>query len=110
MKFTRSSIAALLAATALLANAVPLKTDVAHSSVTATFKQMNVPVDASFKRFNALIDYDAAHPEKATARVDIDTASFDMGEAEYNKEVAKKDWFDSGRFPKASFVSTRSSA
>ena len=106
MKFTRSSIAALLAATALLANAVPLKTDVAHSSVTATFKQMNVPVDASFKRFNAQIDYDAAHPEKATARVDIDTASFDMGEAEYNKEVAKKDWFDSGRFPKASFVST----
>jgi len=106
MKFTRSSIAALLAATALLANAVPLKTDVAHSSVTATFKQMNVPVDASFRRFNAQIDYDAAHPEKATARVDIDTASFDMGEAEYNKEVAKKDWFDSGRFPKASFVST----
>jgi polyisoprenoid-binding protein YceI len=106
MKRTRSGIAALLAATALLANAVPLKTDVAHSSVTATFKQMNVPVDASFKRFNAQIDYDAAHPEKATARVDIDTASFDMGEAEYNKEVAKKDWFNSPQFPKATFIST----
>jgi polyisoprenoid-binding protein YceI len=106
MRFTRSGIAALLAATALLANAVPLKADVAHSSVTATFKQMNVPVDASFKRFSAQIDYDAAHPEKASARVDIDTASFDMGEAEYNKEVAKKDWFDSAKFPKASFVSS----
>jgi polyisoprenoid-binding protein YceI len=67
---------------------------------------MNVPVDASFRRFAAQIDYDAAHPDKATARVDIDTASFDMGEAEYNKEIAKKDWFDSAHFPKASFVST----
>jgi len=106
MTLTRSGIAALLAATALLAHAAPLKTDAAHSSVTATFKQMNVPVESNFKRFSAQIDYDAAHPEKAAARVDIDTASFDMGEAEYNKEVAKKDWFDSGRFPKASFVSS----
>lgn len=106
MILTRGGIAALLAATALVAAAAPLKTDLAHSSVTATFKQMNVPVDASFKRFNAQIDYDPAHPDKATARVDLDTASFDMGEAEYNKEVAKKDWFDSSRFPKASFVST----
>ena len=106
MRFTRGGIAALLATTALLANAVPLKTDVAHSSVAITFKQMNVPVDANFRRFNAQIDYDAAHPDKASARVDIDTASFDMGEAEYNKEVAKKDWFDAARFPKASFVSS----
>jgi polyisoprenoid-binding protein YceI len=106
MQFTRGAIAALLAATALLGHAAPLKTDAAHSSVTITFKQMNVPVDANFKRFNAQIDYDAAHPEKASARVDIDTASFDMGEAEYNKEVAKKDWFDAARFPKASFVSS----
>jgi polyisoprenoid-binding protein YceI len=106
MKFTRSGIAALLAATALVAGAVPLKTDVAHSSVSATFKQMNVPVESNFKRFSAQIDYDAAHPDKATARVDIDTASFDLGSAEYNREVAKKDWFDSAQFPKASFVST----
>lgn len=106
MTFTRGGLAALLAATALLANAVPLKTDVAHSSVTATFTQMNVPVESPFKRFSAQIDYDAAHPEKASARVDIDTASLDMGGAEYNKEIATKDWFDSSRFPKASFVST----
>lgn len=106
MTFTRSGIAALLAATALAAHAVPLKTDPAHSSVTATFKQMNVPVEANFKRFNAQIDYDAAHPDKASARVDIDTASLDLGEAEYNKEIAQKDWFDSSRFPKATFIST----
>jgi polyisoprenoid-binding protein YceI len=110
MKITRAALAATLSATlvgiTLLASAAPLKTDVAHSSVSAVFKQMDVPVESSFKRFNAQIDYDAAHPEKATARVDIDTASFDMGQADYNKEIAKKEWFNSAQFPKASFVSS----
>jgi polyisoprenoid-binding protein YceI len=106
MKTPRSLFAAVLAGTALLATAAPLKTDLAHSSVSAVFKQMDVPVESNFKRFNAQIDYDAAHPDKASARVDIDTASFDIGTPEYNKEIAKKEWFNSAQFPKASFVST----
>ena len=93
-------------ADALFAEPAPLKTDAAHSSVSAVFKQMNVPVESNFKRFTAVIDYDAAHPDKASARVDIDTASFDMGQADYNKEIAKKEWFNSAQFPKASFVSS----
>lgn len=97
---------ALLAGASLLAGAAPLKTDPAHSSVAIAFKQMDVPVDAKFTRFTAQLDYDAAHPEKTVARVDIDTASLDLGSAEYNKEIAKPTWFDSARFPKASFVST----
>jgi polyisoprenoid-binding protein YceI len=106
MKTIRTAITGGLLGIALIANAVPLKTDVAHSSVSAVFKQMNVPVESNFKRFTAQIDYDAAHPEKASARVDIDTASFDMGQADYNKEIAKKEWFNSAQFPKASFVSS----
>jgi polyisoprenoid-binding protein YceI len=104
--FSRAAFASVLVGTTLLAGAVPLKTDAAHSSVSAVFKQMNVPVESNFKRFTAQIDYDAAHPEKATARVDIDTASFDMGQADYNKEIAKKEWFNAAQFPKASFVSS----
>ncbi|MGO4477664.1 YceI family protein [Massilia sp. 2TAF26] len=103
---TTSSLAGILLGVALAANAAPLKTDVAHSSVSAVFKQMDVPVESSFKRFDARIDYDAAHPDKASARVDIDTASFDMGQADYNKEIAKKEWFNSAQFPKATFVSS----
>jgi polyisoprenoid-binding protein YceI len=98
--------AAVLAAVALAAGAVPLKTDAARSSVSASFKQMDVPVESKFTRFGAQIDIDAAHPDKATARIDIDTASLDVGSPEYNKEIAKKTWFDSGRFPKATFVSS----
>ena len=97
---------ASLIAVALATTAAPLKTDLAHSSVTATFKQMNVPVDAKFKKFSASIDYDPAQPALAKASVDIDTASLDLGEAEMNREVAKKDWFNSAQYPKASFVSS----
>lgn len=105
MKPIRALLAtALLAATA--AHAAPLKTDPAKSSVSATFKQMNVPVEAKFKTFSAQIDYDAAKPEASKASVDIATASMDLGDAEYNREVAKKEWFNTAQFPKATFVST----
>ena len=89
-----------------LAGAAVLKTDPAKSSVTATFKQMGVPVEAKFKQFSAQIDYDAAKPAASKATVEIQTASLDLGDAEYNKEVAKKEWFNTAQFPKASFVSS----
>jgi len=90
----------------LAASAAALKTDPAKSTVSATFKQMNVPVDAKFKKFTANIDYDAAKPDTAKATVEVDTASLDLGEADMNKEVAKKDWFNAAQFPKATFVSS----
>jgi polyisoprenoid-binding protein YceI len=86
--------------------ATALKTDPAKSTVSATFKQLNVPVDAKFKKFNAQISYDAAKPETSTANVDIDITSFDLGDPDYNKEVMKKEWFNAAQFPKATFVSS----
>src|SRR5450830_1528064 len=86
--------------------AAPLKVDAAKSTVGAVFKQLNVPVDAKFKKFVAQIDFDSAKPDGAKASVDIDIASFDLGDAEYNKEVLKKDWFNAAQFPKATFVSS----
>jgi len=78
----------------------------AKSNIVATFKQENVPVDASFKSFNGRIDYDPAAPNAAKAAIEVETASFDMGSADYNSEVRKKSWLDSGTYPKASFIST----
>jgi polyisoprenoid-binding protein YceI len=90
----------------LAASAAALKTDPAKTTVAAVFKQMNVPVEAKFKKFAIAIDYDAAKPDASKATVDVETASLDVGEADMNKEVAKKEWFNSAQFPKASFVST----
>ena len=90
----------------LAASAAALKTDPAKTTVAAVFKQMNVPVEAKFKKFAIAIDYDAAKPDASKATVDVETASLDVGEADMNKEVAKKEWFNSAQFPKASFVSS----
>ncbi|MGJ9420194.1 YceI family protein [Massilia sp. CMS3.1] len=105
MKPVHALVLASLFASAL-AGAAVLKTDPAKSSVVAVFKQMNVPVEANFKTFTARIDYDAARPEASKAAVDMVTASIDLGDAEYNREVSKKEWFNTAQFPKASFVST----
>jgi polyisoprenoid-binding protein YceI len=86
--------------------AAALKVDPAKSNVSAVFKQMNVPVEAKFKKFVAQIDYDAAKPEASKAMMDIDVASFDLGDPEYNKEVLKKEWFNAAQFPKATFISS----
>jgi polyisoprenoid-binding protein YceI len=80
--------------------------DLARSTVTATFRQMGVSVDASFKRMSGIVQFDPAKVAAARAMIEIDTASFDLGDAMYNAEVARKDWFDSARYPKASFSST----
>ena len=105
---TRRWLAAAVICLALPAiAATALKTDAAKSSVTITFKQLNVPVDAKFRKFNAQINYDAAKPETSKATVDIDIAGFDLGDPEYNKEVMKKEWFNAAQFPKASFVSSQ---
>jgi polyisoprenoid-binding protein YceI len=91
---------------ALAASAAMLKTDITKSTVSAVFKQMNVPVESQFKKYTVAIDYDSAKPDAAKASVEVDTATLDIGDADMNKEVAKQEWFNSAQFPKASFVSS----
>ncbi|MET0267314.1 MAG: YceI family protein [Duganella sp.] len=106
MKILSKLAIASLFGVSLIASAAVLKADPAKTTVSATFKQMNVPIESKFKKFTVSIDYDAAKPDASKASVEVETASFDMGDAEYNKEVAKKEWFNAAQFPKATFVST----
>lgn len=80
--------------------------DAGKSRVTAVFKQMNVPVEGRFTKASGSIAFEPAKPDAAVARLQIDTASFDLGMDDYNAEVRKKEWFDSKAFPQATFVST----
>lgn len=102
----KSTLAAVALTLAAAAHAAPLKVDTAKSAVSATFKQLNVPVEAKFKKFTATLDFDPAKPAEGRASVDIDVTSFDLGDAEYNKEVQKKEWFNGAQFPKATFVAS----
>ncbi|WP_295996564.1 YceI family protein [Rugamonas sp.] len=96
----------LLGLTLAASAATLLKTDPAKTTVAAVFKQMNVPVESKFKTYAITIDYNAAAPDASKASVEVDTASLDLGEPDMNKEVAKKEWFNSAQFPKATFVSS----
>jgi polyisoprenoid-binding protein YceI len=75
------------------------------SSITFVSKQMGVPVHGSFRKFDAQIRVDPAKPEAGTAKIEVDLASIDAGSNEASGEVKGKQWFNTGAFPKASFVS-----
>jgi len=76
-----------------------------QSRMAFVYKQMNVPVEGSFKRFNGQISFDPTKPTLAKAALEIDLASIDVGSAEGNDEVAGKLWFNTKQFPVARFVS-----
>lgn len=103
-----TAIALLLAGALALPNIASalLKPDPAKSAVSAVFKQMNVPVEAKFRKFDAQIDFNQAKPEASKATVNIDVNSFDLGDQEMNREALKKEWFSAAQHPKASFVSS----
>lgn len=97
--------AALIAAT-LTAAAASGAVDATTSQVTATFRQMNVPIEGEFTGFRGAVDFDPGRPADGSARIEIDTASFDLGAPEYSDELRAKEWFDTKAHPTARFVSS----
>ncbi|MGF7136231.1 polyisoprenoid-binding protein YceI [Paraburkholderia sp. EB58] len=99
----------ILAATtvaSLFLGAAHAQVDTSKSTVTATSKQMNVPVDGTFKKFAAQLSFDPAKPAAGSAKLSIDTASYDLGDESYNAQVRGKEWFDAAQYPNATFVSS----
>lgn len=91
-------------------HAQELKVDASKSKVNIVFTQMNVAVEAQFKKFQAAITYNQNKPELNKASVTIDLASFDLGDINYNSEVLKPDWFHTAKYPQATFVSSNMKA
>jgi len=98
--------AMLVALGAVLLAPALAQIDVAKSSVVAVSKQMGVPVEGKFQRFSAQVSFDPARPADGKASLEIDIASFDLGDADFNRETTKKEWFDAAKFPKATFVTS----
>ena len=82
----------------------PKKVDVAKSSIRFVTKQMNVPVEGQFKRFDATVAFDPAKPEATKAEFEVDLGSIDLGNAEGETEAKRKVWLNIEGFPKARFV------
>ena len=97
------SLALLLAWPAAHAQA-PKKVDKAKSSIRFVTRQMNVPVEGQFKRFDATVAFDPAKPEATKAEFEVDLGSIDLGNAEGETEAKTKAWLNVPAFPKATFV------
>lgn len=77
-----------------------------QSSVGFTFKQMGVPVDGRFKQFEVQSQFDAAKPEQSRVALTIALASATIGDAATDAELPKATWFNTAKFPQATFQST----
>jgi polyisoprenoid-binding protein YceI len=78
----------------------------AGSEIAFTSRQMGVPVDGQFRKWNAAIQFDVKKPEAGKVAFTIDMGSATLGAADTDAEVAKADWFNTARFPQAQFQSS----
>jgi len=105
--FTISTLAlsvALLAAP-VLAQA-PQKVALDKSQIRFAFKQMNVPVEGRFRKFDATVSFDPKKPEATRAEFEVELGSIDLGNAEGETEAKRKAWLNVDAFPKAKFTAT----
>jgi polyisoprenoid-binding protein YceI len=109
MKLKHLLSTAALFATAQIAPVLaqaPAKLVAAQSEVSFVTKQMGVPVDGRFKKFDAQINLDPKKPETGSVAFSIDTGSASLGVPESDAEMPKAIWFNVAKFPQASFKST----
>lgn len=99
---------AALASLALLAGLAQADQKVvpAQSEIGFVSRQMGVPVEGKFKRWDAQLAFDPKKPEAGKVSFSIETGSASFGSAETDAEVPKAEWFNVAKFPKASFQST----
>ena len=78
----------------------------AQSEIAFVSRQMGVPVEGKFKKWDAQLAFDPKKPEAGKVSFSIETGSASFGSAETDAEVPKAEWFNVAKFPKASFQSS----
>lgn len=78
----------------------------AQSEIVFVSKQMGVPVEGRFKKFDAQIAFDPAKPDASKIAFTVDIASATLGVPESDAELPKATWFNTAKFPQATFQST----
>jgi polyisoprenoid-binding protein YceI len=99
--------AAILLFAACAAEAERYVIDPVHSRVLirvshAGFAQAMATLSAP----RGFIDYDPEAPESAKVEVELPLDRLDFGDADWNRRMARRDYFDSERHPTARFIST----
>jgi polyisoprenoid-binding protein YceI len=107
---TFSRLIPALLTVALTAAALPVaaqqKLLPAQSSIAFEIKQMGVPVQGHFKKFDAQINFDATKLAASKVTFTVDIASATLGAPEMDSELPKATWFNTAKFPQAQFTSS----
>ena len=109
MKYSNSLSSLVLASVALLGGASAFAQQAlvpAQSQITFTSKQMGVPVEGQFKKFDAQVAFDPAKLAASRIAFTVDTGSATLGVKESDAELPKAPWFNVPKFPQATFQST----
>jgi polyisoprenoid-binding protein YceI len=78
----------------------------AQSEIVFVSKQMGVPVEGRFQKFNAKIVFTPSKPDQANIAFTVDMTSATLGVKETDAELPKAEWFNTAKFAQASFQST----
>lgn len=99
-------LAISLSLAALPAFAAPWVVDPA-STLTFTGTQAKDPFTGSFTKFTPVVEFDPAKPETAKITVTVDITSAKIDDKDKQDSLPTPDWFDTEKFPTATFTSTR---
>jgi polyisoprenoid-binding protein YceI len=78
----------------------------AQSEIAFVSKQMGVPVEGRFRKFDAQVAFDPAKPATSKIAFTVDVASATLGSREADAELPKAVWFNTAKFPQATFQSS----
>jgi polyisoprenoid-binding protein YceI len=78
----------------------------AQSEIIFVSKQMGVPVEGRFKKFDAQIAFDSSKLDTSKIAFTVDIASATLGVPESDTELPRPNWFNTAKFPQATFQST----
>lgn len=101
------ALGAVLVTLTLLGAAAAANVNAARSEVSATFRQMKVPVTGQFSSFRGNVAFDPKKLDAASATLEVDTGSFSLGEPDYDAEARGKEWLDAAAHPQARFTSSK---
>lgn len=103
---TAATVLSLFAATVAPAAWAAEQTLVpAQSEITFVAKQLGVPLDGRFKRFSAQVAFDPRQPQTGKIAFQVDLGSVAVN-ADTDVELVKPEWFNTPKFPKATFQSS----
>jgi polyisoprenoid-binding protein YceI len=77
-----------------------------RSEIRFVSKQMGVSVEGRFRKWKASVDWRPDDLARSRADFEIDLASIDLASEESEAEVRRPGWFDTAKFPRASFQSS----